>query len=148
MELKADKLPKIVETYNTQIHLGKFGAGADIVKAVGLGRAEFIRLYVPYIRDVLGSNEIVSKIERFMDLQDKHIAHNDSAAIVGPIWDAVNELIQQAQKFVGVVGWAFFNTVYTTGDAYMLSSDAEIHSRALNRLAELLCRLHGQSGQP
>jgi hypothetical protein len=146
MELSADELPEIVEAYNTQIHLEKFGASPDIIKAVSLGRAEFIQLYVPYIREILDSDTILSKVERLKDLRDKRIAHNESAAIVGPTWDALNELILQAQRFVGVVGWAFFSTVYINNDSYLLSTDAARPSRALNRLAKLLCSGHGQLG--
>jgi len=148
MELSSDELPDIVEEYNTQIHLEKFGASAEIVKSVSLGKAEFIRHYVPYIREILNSDRILSKVERLKDLRDKRIAHNDSAAIVGPTWEALNELILQAQQFVGVVGWAFLSTIYIIDDSYLLSSDAAIPSRALHRLAELLCRGHGQSGSP
>jgi len=148
MELSADELPEIVEAYNTQDHLRTFGAPPDIVQAVNLGKAEFIRIYVLFFRDILNSTSIISKVERLKDLRDKRIAHNDSAGIVGPTWESLNELIQQAQEFVGVVGWAFFSTVYIAGDSYMLSSDAERPSRALYRLAELLCKLHDQSSQP
>jgi hypothetical protein len=148
IELSADELPELVEAYNTQEQLKRLGAATDIVKAVSLGKVEFIRLHVPLIRYILNSDRIISKAERLKDLRDKRIAHNDSAGIVGPTWEALNELIQQAQKFVDVACWAFFSTVYITGDSYMLSSDASIPSRALSRLAEHLCRVHDQISQP
>lgn len=144
MEQNSEELPDIVEAYNTQLHLEGFGASAEVVRSVSLGKAEFIKLYVPYIRDSLNSDEILSKVERLKDLRDKRIAHNDPAAIVGPTWDALNELILQAQQFVGVVGCAFFSTVYINNDSCLLSSDAQRPSRALNRLATLLSQGHGQ----
>ena len=144
MEQNSEELPDIVEAYNTQLHLEGFGACTEVVRSVSLGKAQFITLYVPYIRDILNSDEILSKVGRLKDLRDKRIAHNDPAAIVGPTWDALNELILQAQQFVGVVGWAFFGTVYIIDDSYLLSSDAQRPSRALNRLVTLLSQGHGQ----
>lgn len=144
MEQEVDQLPEIVEAYNTQLHLRKFGASEDIVKSVSLGKNEFIRHYVPYIRRILDSNNVLTSVQRLKDLRDKRIAHNDSATIVGPTWEALNELTQQAQRFVGVVGWAFFSRVYVINESYQLSSDAKRPARALNRLADFLSKAYGQ----
>lgn len=144
MEQYSEELPDIVEEYNTQIHLEGVGASTEVVRSVSLGKVQFVKLYVPYIREILNSDEILSKVERLKDLRDKRLAHNDPAAIVGPTWDALKELILRAQQFVGVVGWAFFSTVYISDDYYLLSSDAQRPSRALNRLATLLSQGHGQ----
>ena len=43
---------------------------------------------------------LLSSVERLKDLRDKRIAHNDSVVIVGPTWEAFNELTEQARCFV------------------------------------------------
>jgi hypothetical protein len=138
MEHNSEQLPEIVDAYNAQLDLEKFGASAEIVQSASLGKAKFIPLCVPYIRQILDSEEVRSKVMRLKDLRDKCYAHNDLASFSGPTWDELNELIVQAQQFVSVIGSAFFSTAYTIDNSYSLSSDAQKPSRALNRLATLL----------
>jgi hypothetical protein len=144
LEQNAESLPEIVEVYNTKLHLETSGANREVIQSVSDGKAVFIPLYVPYMQGILDSDDTLAKVKRLRDLRDKRIAHNDAATFVGPTWDALNDLIKQAQNFVGVVGWAFFSTVYINDNAYLLSSDAERPARALHRLATLLSQSPGQ----
>jgi hypothetical protein len=144
MEQNSESLPEIVEAYNTRLHLEASGANREVIQSVSAGKTVFINLYVPYVRGILDSDETLANVKKLKDLRDKRIAHNDAATIVGPTWEALNDLIKQAQHFVGLVGWAFFSTVYVNDDTYLLSSDAQRPARALHRLATLLSQGHGQ----
>ena len=138
MEQNVESLPEIVEAYNTELHLEMSGADSEVIRSVSNGKAEFIPLYTKYMQHVLNSHEIRAGVNSLRALRDTRIAHNDAASCVGPTWDALNLLIKKAQCFVGVVGWAFFSTVYVNNNAYLLSLDAQRPARSLRRLAKLL----------
>jgi len=93
---------------------------------------------VQTFRSILESAEVLAALDKLKILRDKGIAHNEVAHFVGPTWDSLKTLIFHAQNFVGVVGWAFYNTVYVHEGEYFLSSDAQRPSKAMARLAKKL----------
>ena len=102
------------------------------------GKAVFLPLFVAVFRSTLANPDVQQKIHKLKHFRDKRIAHNEAAEITAPTWEALKELVSIAQNFVGVIGWAFFGTVYVHNGEYLLTSDAKRASRALDRLAKSL----------
>ena len=142
MEQGISDLPEIVESHNTKLNLLESGADPQVIESVEKGKSEFIPLYVASVRHMLDSDDV--KVEKLKHLRDKRIAHNEAASVVGPTWEAVLDLVGEVQRFVGVVGWAFFSIVYVTDSSYFLSEDAQRPARALKRLATMLSQTKNQ----
>ena len=136
MEDRVAELPEIAERYNTKLSLAFLGENSSVVGSVDLGRNAFVARFVPAFREILDSEAVSKAVDSLKYVRDKRIAHNEAAEPHGPTWEALKSLINHAQNFVGVVGWAFFNTVYVHDGAYFLSDDAQRPSRALRRLVE------------
>lgn len=136
MEDRVAELPEIAERYNTKLSLAFLGENSSVVGSVDLGRDAFVARFVPAFREILDSEAVSKAVDSLKYVRDKRIAHNEAAEPHGPTWEALKSLINHAQNFVGVVGWAFFNTVYVHDGAYFLSDDAQRPSRALRRLVE------------
>ena len=134
MEDRVAELPEIAERYNTKLSLAFLGENSSVVGSVDLGRDAFVARFVPAFREILDSEAVSKAVDSLKYVRDKRIAHNEAAEPHGPTWEALKSLINHA--FVGVVGWAFFNTVYVHDGAYFLSDDAQRPSRALRRLVE------------
>lgn len=144
MEQGINDLPEIVESHNTKLNLLESGADPEVIESVDKGKSVFIPLYVASVRRMLDSGEVVKKVEKLKYVRDKRIAHNEAASVVGPTWEAVLDLVGQAQSFAGVVGWAFFSIVYASDNSYFLSEDAQRPARALRRLANMLAKTSNQ----
>jgi hypothetical protein len=125
LEQRGGELPEIVESHNTKLALGFLAEYPDVIAAVDEGKSEFLLRFIPIFRSLLDRPEVTESVERLKYLRDKHIAHNETAEPGGPTWNALRELIRHAQNFVGVIGWAFYSTVYLHDGEYFLSGDAE-----------------------
>jgi hypothetical protein len=138
LEQHSKDMPEIVEMHNTKLACQFMGEGNAVLVALGQGREEFIASLVQYYRELLASAEDTSQIELLKNIRDKRLAHNESAVPIGPTWESLKSLITHAQNFVGILGWAFFGTVYVHDGKYFLSDDAKRPSLALARLSKLL----------
>ena len=131
-------LPEITERWHTKCALREFCDDAGVVESVDRGKDEFLRKFTPMFSAILDDPDVRAKIKQLKNLRDKQIAHNEAAQKGGPTWKALTELIDYAKGFVGVVGWAFYNTVYVHDGKYMLTDDAQRPSLCLRRLADRL----------
>lgn len=145
MEDRVLELPEISEPYSTKSSLAFLDKRSMVIDSVDLGRDAFVVQFVSAFREILDSKDITEAINSLKYIRDKRIAHNEAAVSDGPTWDAMSLLIKQAQNFVGVVGWAFFNTAYLHEGTYFLSSDAQRPSRSLLRLMKRLNTDHQNS---
>jgi hypothetical protein len=140
LEESSEALPEIAEIYHTRQALLHLTDDPGLLHSVQQGRDAFLLLFIPAVRAILESADVRNKVEALKYLRDKHLAHNEAAARGGPTWEMLTDLIECAKGFIGVIGWAFYNTVYIHEGQYVLSEDAGRPSRCLARLAE---RLHG-----
>lgn len=138
MEDRVTELPEITELYNTKLSLAFLGENSSVVGSVNSGRDLFVPQFVPAFREILDSEAVTRAVDSLKYVRDKRIAHNEAAELHGPTWESLKSLIKHAQNFVGVIGWAFFNTTYVHEGSYFLSNDAQRPSRALQRLVERL----------
>jgi len=134
LEDRVSELPEIAEHYNTKLSLAFLGKDSPVVGSVDSGRDAFVAQFVPAFREILDSDAVSTAIDSLKNIRDKRFAHNESAEPHGPTWGALKSLLDHAQNFVGVIGWAFLNTVYVHEGDYFLSEDAKRPSRALSRL--------------
>ena len=138
LEQHSKEMPEIVEKHNTKLACQFMGEGNAVLVALDQGREKFIASLVQYYRGLLASNEVTAQIELLKNIRDKRLAHNESAEPLGPTWGSLKSLITHAQNFVGILGWAFFSTVYVHEGKYFLSDDAKRPSLALARLSKKL----------
>ena len=138
LEHHSKDMPEIVELHNTKLACQFMGEGHAVLVALDQGREEFIACLVQYYRELLASSEVTSQIELLKNIRDKRLAHNELAEPMGPTWGSLKSLITHTQNFVGILGWAFFGTVYIHDGKYFLSNDAKRPSLALARLSKLL----------
>lgn len=134
MEDRVAELPEIAQHHSTKLSLAFLGKNSSVFGSVDLGRDAFVEQFVLAFREILDSEAVSKAVNSLKYFRDKRIAHNEAAEPHGPTWEALKSLINHAQNFVGVVGWAFFNTVYVHDGDYFLSNDAQRPSRALLRL--------------
>ena len=138
LETRSSELPEISDPYNTKITLSELNFESLVADSVDLGRNEFLNVFVPSYRAILDDPLLTETIERLKYVRDKRVAHNEAAPPGGPTWESLDLLITVAKKFVGVIGCAFFGTVYVHEGEYVLTDDAERPSRAMKRLVEML----------
>jgi hypothetical protein len=138
LEQHSKEMPEIVEMHNTKLACQFMGEENAVLVALGQGREKFISSLVQYYRELLASDEVTAQIELLKNIRDKRLAHNESAEPLGPTWGALKSLISHAQNFVGILGWAFFGTIYVHEGKYFLSDDAKRPSLALARLSKQL----------
>lgn len=68
-------------------------------------------------------------------IRDKVLAHNEAISKLKQIeWSSFDHLVEFAQKVIGLLGWAYFNTAYVHLDHYHLSSDAKQLSSMLGKV--------------
>jgi len=138
LEVHSTEMPEIVDTHNTKLACQFMGEGNPVATALDQGREQFIASLVQYYRELIASDEVNLQLELLKGIRDKRLAHNESASPLMPTWGALKSLITHAQNFVGILGWAFFGTVYVHEGKYFLSMDAKRPSLALERMIELL----------
>lgn len=90
------------------------------------------RLLVEHLRSKLPDTG------KFKHRRDKQVAHSEEIETpeeLRPTWDEARELIEEAKQIAEVIGTAFIQYYYHTDNGdYMLSQDAELPSRQLERL--------------
>lgn len=141
VEASGASLPGITDRQRLRqglVQLGMTDCNADALirqpdPAAGVAAAAFLR-------SLLSQPKVVGDLQLVRVVRDKRIAHNeDVRAPTGPTWRAILDLIDLAKAIVGLLGWAYLNTVYMHDDGtYTLTSDAERPARAMLRMLEAL----------
>ncbi|NHJ87927.1 MAG: hypothetical protein FK734_20860 [Asgard group archaeon] len=81
--------------------------------------------------------KLQESIRDLRKIRDKVIAHNEAISknILRQIpWSTFELLVDFAQKVIGLLGWAYFNTAFVHFDHYHLSSDAKQISSMLGKV--------------
>ena len=134
----ANDIPNPIERHNTIETLKILPGSQSMISALDISSEKFADELSAYFYSAIDCPENQERIALLKYLRDKRMARNEAAAPAGPTWEALNELIMLAQKFVGVVGWAYFSTMYFHDGKYTLSDDAIRPSRALIRLSRAI----------
>jgi hypothetical protein len=75
------------------------------------------------------------KIEELKTVRDKHIAHNEATEIQHKArYKTFEDLIYYCQSVVSIVGMAYFSTIYSLNEKYLLQDDAKRISYQLEHL--------------
>jgi hypothetical protein len=135
------ELPPIRHAHHLCQSLSTLPAPPELLKTVEERPNEFAPLFAAFATSLLGTPERTTALEDLKRLRDKALAHNEHvAALEGPTWDALVDLVELAKQVVGALGWAYVNTAYVVDGKYLMSEDAAGPSRALNRLLDALYR--------
>ncbi|QDU66322.1 hypothetical protein [Engelhardtia mirabilis] len=97
---------------------------------------ELLRLTGEAMGAQLDEEQISARLDRFRKIRNKRIVHHEGAAFhVRQSWKDVHALVDEARSMLGVLGFAFFRTVYIhSGHEWTLCGDATRPSRALELL--------------
>lgn len=111
------------------------GASSDPIVSQALVRAMLAQLPDASMT-VLRPRDLA--LEALRQQRDKVIAHNealDRGTLLSTSWRDLDGLLDLAKRQVGLIGWAFLNTVYMTDDGdYPLADDAARSGMAMRRL--------------
>jgi hypothetical protein len=139
LEKNHGQLPPIKEIYNLKLALRDLNFSNDDIDLASTTEPAFALALVNHFRAMVNDPKTLSVVGALKTIRDKTIAHNERASgISGPTWGGLRKLIDDAKSIVGVLGWAYFSTVYVLNGEYILTSDAQNPSRALRRLVTRL----------
>jgi AbiU2 len=135
LETNADNLPPIRELFNLKQELTRIGMSDDRILLASSDEKAFAKALSQHFKAILNDPQTLETINKLKDIRDKSIAHNEQTTqITGPTWSGLEKLIGHAKDLTGVLGWAYLSTAYVINGEYILTSDAELPSRAMNRL--------------
>ncbi len=146
LEEHKGNLPKIRELYNLKKELNLIGMNQSGIILASTDEAAFAIALSKHFSSVLEDAQTIDTIKKLKSIRNKAIAHNEHVSpIEGPTWHGLEELMQHAKDLVGVLGWAYLNTVYVHDGEYILTEDAKRASRAMNRLLKMVIpNIHNQ----
>jgi hypothetical protein len=146
IEKNRNKLPKIIEIYNLKKELHLIKMDRTAISLVDTDEPAFALELVKHFRSILEHPLTINTLQKLKDIRDKSIAHNEYyVRIQWPTWLEIERLIQHAKELAGILGWAYLNTVYMHNGNYILTSDAERPSNALNRLLKKIIPNEGSN---
>jgi len=123
---KANELPEIREKHNTIKLLRELHTPDYIIDKVNSDDlSEFPKKFADYFEVLVLDFETEELLNEIKDFRDKRIAHNERVEEnLSVQWESVEKLLNLIKQAVGVIGWAYLNTVYMYENRYHLSSDA------------------------
>lgn len=135
LEENRSNLPNIGEFYNLEKELNRIGINPNEIQLALADETCFVLVIVNHFRMILKDEQTIDTIEKLKNIRDKIIAHNEQVShLHGPTWYGLEKLIQHAKDLAGLLGWAYFSTVYVHDGEYLLTLDAGRASIAMNRL--------------
>ena len=135
LETNADNLPPIRELFNLKQELKRIGMSDTRISLASSDENAFAKALSQHFNAILNDPQTLDTINKLKDIRDKSIAHNEQTTqITGPTWSGLEKLIGHAKDLTGILGWAYLSTAYVINGEYILTSDAELPSRAMNRL--------------
>jgi len=133
------ELPTIKEPYQLELSLRTMDAPPELLAILQERPAGFAPAFAEFAVSVLEAPERTKALADLKAVRDKSLAHNEHvAALEGPTWNALIDLVEVAKWVVGALGWAYFSTAYHVNGEYLLSNDAKRPSLALGRLLNIL----------
>jgi len=135
------ELTTIKQPYQLKLQLEYIHAPIQLKTIASERPAIFAGTFSEYIYDQLEEQEIKTTLDKLKKFRDKAVAHNENNdKIFGPKWVSIKNLINIAKEVVGIVGWAYLSTAYFIDGKYLLTGDAEISSRALEKMLNILLK--------
>ncbi len=119
------KLCNFPEYLSQLVQDGKYGRFADCFAHHLIGK---------YYR-----TDFQAKLKELKDIRDKLLSHNERTPYEYYItWNNIYDLLAFAQRIVGIIGWAYFNTAYMFEGKYELTEGARsIESNIISVLEKL-----------
>lgn len=111
---KCEDLPEIREKHNTKQELKYLNAPEFLIEKVDSSdHSEFPKYFYYHYHSIINDFETENLLNEIKTYRDKTVAHNErvnESLIVK--WDSVFQLIKIAKEIIGIIGWAYLNTVY------------------------------------
>jgi hypothetical protein len=123
LSTSAEDAPKIIETYQTIEQLKIHGMPELIIRQVENGNHILFAKYFSYHMDTIYQHDkFRARLKELKTIRDKVLAHNEQTTEVCQVtWTNLDELIGFAHQMIGIVGWAYFSTVYMFNGKYELT---------------------------
>jgi hypothetical protein len=140
------RLPQIVEWSNLMSAMKDIGFSEQLLMHHEED-TQIAEIIVNHFTQLLESPEISRLLAGLKEIRDKRLAHNE---FIKPNYNEINDtidpitfkdlkkLVEIAKNFIGIVGWAYMNTVFVPNRQYRLTSDAERPKYSLEKLISTL----------
>jgi hypothetical protein len=141
--LKSNKkdLPPIMNRVHVANEMREFDFTKDQVESViKITDEEITSLFIWHFERGLEGELMAQKIRKLKSLRDKELAHseNTNAELERPSYKDILELVDYAKKLLGVVAWAYTNTVFSINGEYRMTPDALVPQIQLAKLFKKL----------
>lgn len=149
LKKNAAYLPKVIEWSNLIQTMTDYQFDPEIIKIAEEEQSgeRLVHAIVGHFEDLLKSESIKPHLTSLKRLRDKKLAHNELIRDTDiqlrdtlPIttFKDLKSLIEIAKSLVGVVGWAWMNTVFVHDGDYTFTSGATRPANSVGRLIEKL----------
>jgi hypothetical protein len=136
---KCESFPAIREKHNTKQELKYLNTPEIIIEKVDSSNSsEFPKYFYYYYHSIVNDFETEELLSELKIFRDKSVAHNeriDKEIIIN--WNTVDGLLKIAKEIIGIIGWAYFNTVYMHNSRYILSADAKSITSAIRNIIDV-----------
>ena len=98
-------------------------------------------MLIEYFKILCFSGDNEDRISKLKNIRDKRFAHNENVFFIdSPTIADLKELIVNAQKIVGTLGWSYLSPaqLYTLEGRYLLSDDARRTSLYFRKLLNII----------
>ncbi len=147
LENNKSSLPAIQEPYNLAETMTHAGFDQTLIDQVLSGGSdiEITEGIVKHFELLMESPTQARLLKRLKELRDKRLAHNELvSAQGGSMKETIDQITYQelftllsiAKNLLGVVGWAYMNTLFVIDGEYHLTDDAKRASQKLAQMAD------------
>lgn len=126
LEEKADKFPKVIQKLNTKMEMEQLNVPNYIISKVDLeDSSQFPKHLSQFYRSLVYDSEVEKLLNEVKNFRDKRVAHNErTKKNLSFNWNSIKQLLEFPKQIVGIIGWAYLNTVYMHNNEYRLSFNA------------------------
>lgn len=141
IENNTNNLIPIIEKPNLKRHLYTIKAPDYLINYLNTNDDTlYTKMLVEYFKIICFSGDNEGRILKLKNIRDKRLAHNENNFLIDtPTLSDLKELIVNAQKIVGTIGWSYLSPakLYMFEGKYLLSDDARRISLSLKKLLNI-----------
>jgi hypothetical protein len=134
--------PTVVEKYQVKQHLKAFNVPDYFITFVDNEDSSIFpdKIGLYYENELLNFREDLKEIKK---KRDKNLAHNEPTSIIKIDIKETEPFLEFGWRFITVLGWAFFSTIYGSSQVMHLKRDAHRHGYSVQKAIDKLVKSNG-----
>jgi len=134
--------PTVIEKHQVKLHLKVFGLPNYFIELVDEKDSSIFpdKLALYYDNELINIRELLKDIKK---KRDKNLAHNEPTSIIKIDINRTEPFIEFGWRFLTILGWAFFRTIYGIGQDMLLKKDAHRHGYSVKKAIDDLLKNNG-----